>query len=171
MLGHFFNYYYLNNMKTIRMSNHETIFYLQQNIDNKCLNLKIVKFYAQKELISNVMPATHLKIVGTGACLPWCNISSSLQNSLKMSGYWGYEFLEFLCSNLVHSCLIGFLLLKSLLSSLMYFALMMCQMFSIGKRSGLETGPDSSTTKPCCRNSCSMWFCIVQLKYTRPSMK
>ncbi len=29
--------------------------------------------------------------------------------------------------------------------------------------------PDSSTTKPCCCNSCSMWFCIVLLKYTRPS--
>ncbi len=25
---------------------------------------------------------------------------------------------------------------------------------------------DSSTTKPCCCNSCSMWFCIVLLKYT-----
>ncbi len=67
----------------------------------KFYNLKIVKFYAQKELISNLMPATHLKIVGTGACLPWCSIFSSLQNSLKMSGYWGYEFLEFLCWNLV----------------------------------------------------------------------
>ncbi len=26
--------------------------------------------------------------------------------------------------------------------------------------------PDSSTTKPCCCNSCSMWFCIVPLTYT-----
>ncbi len=34
------------------------------------------------------MPATDLKIVGTGACLPWCSISSSFQNSL-MSGHWG----------------------------------------------------------------------------------
>ncbi len=101
MLGHFFYYYYLNNMKTIRISNHETIVYLQQNIDNKCLNLKIVKFDAQNELISNLMPATHLKIVGTGACLPWCSISSSFQNSLKMSGYRGYEFWEFLCWDLV----------------------------------------------------------------------
>ncbi len=30
---------------------------------------------------------------------------------------------------------------------------------------------DSSTTKPCCCNSCSMWFCIVLLKYTRSSLK
>ncbi len=52
-------------------------------------------------LISNVMPATGLKIVGTGACLPWCSISSSFQNSLKTSGHQGYEFLEFLCWNLV----------------------------------------------------------------------
>ncbi len=47
------------------------------------------------------MPATGLKIVGTGACLPWCSISSSFQNSLKTSGHQGYEFLEFWCWNLV----------------------------------------------------------------------
>ncbi len=61
------------------------------------------------------MPATGLKIVGMGACLPWCStgvgnvdpggpvslqsfsssISSSFQNSLKTSGHQGYEFLEF----------------------------------------------------------------------------
>ncbi len=29
------------------------------------------------------MSATGLKIVGTGACLPWCSISSSFQNSLR----------------------------------------------------------------------------------------
>ncbi len=52
-------------------------------------------FYAQNELISNLMPATGLKKFGTGACLPWCSISSSFQNSLKTSGHRGYEFLEF----------------------------------------------------------------------------
>ncbi len=31
------------------------------------------------------MSATGLKIVGTWACLPWCSISSSFQNSLKTS--------------------------------------------------------------------------------------
>ncbi len=32
------------------------------------------------------MSATGLKIVGTGACLPWCSIiSSSFENSLKTS--------------------------------------------------------------------------------------
>ncbi len=59
------------------------------------------QFYAQNELISNLMPATGLKIFGTGACLPWCSISSSFQNSLKTSGHRGYEFLEFWCWNLV----------------------------------------------------------------------
>ncbi len=47
------------------------------------------------------MSATRLKIVGTGACLPWCSISSSFQNSLKTSEHRGHEFLEFWCWNLV----------------------------------------------------------------------
>ncbi len=69
------------------------------------------------------MPATGLKIVGTGACLPWCSISSSFQNSLKMSGHRGYEFLKFWCWNLVPFLPnIGFQLLKSLWSSLTYFS-------------------------------------------------
>ncbi len=84
--------------------------------------LIIVKCYAQNELILNLMPATGLKIVGTGACLPWCSISSSFQNSLKTFGHRGYEFLEFWCWNLVPFLAdIGFLLLKSLWSSLTYF--------------------------------------------------
>ncbi len=69
------------------------------------------------------MPATGLKIVGTGACLPWCSISSSFQNSLKTCGHRGYEFLEFWCWNLVPFLPdIGFQLLKSLWSSLTYFS-------------------------------------------------
>ncbi len=70
------------------------------------------------------MPATGLKIVGTGACLPWCSISSSFQNSLKTSGHRGYEFLEFWCWSLVPFFPdIGFQLLQSLWSSLTYFLL------------------------------------------------
>ncbi len=40
---------------------------------------------------------------------------------------------------------------------------MMHQMFSIGERSGLLAGQFtySSTTKLCCCNSCSMWFCTT----------
>ncbi len=78
---------------------------------------------AQNELISSLMPATGLKIVGTGACLQWCIISSSFQNSLKTSGHQDYEFLAFWCWNLVPFLPdISFQLLKSLLSSLMYFS-------------------------------------------------
>ncbi len=74
--------------------------------------------------ISNLMPATGLKIVGTGACLPWCSISYSFQNSLKMSGHQGYAFLEFYCWNLVPFLPdIGFQLQKSSWSSLTYFLL------------------------------------------------
>ncbi len=45
--------------------------------------------------------AAGLNLFGTGACLPWCSNSSSFQNSLKMSGHRGYEFLEFQCRNSV----------------------------------------------------------------------
>ncbi len=69
------------------------------------------------------MPATGLKLVGTGACLPWCSISSTFQNSLKKSGHRGYEFLGFWCWNLVPFLPdIGFQLLKSSWSSLTYFS-------------------------------------------------
>ncbi len=71
------------------------------------------------KLISNVMPATGLKIVGMGTCLPWCSISS-FQNSLKTSGHRSYEFW---CWNLETFLPdISFQLLKSLWSSLMYFS-------------------------------------------------
>ncbi len=91
-------------MKTKRLLNHMS---------------QYLHFYPLNELISNLMPATGLKIVGTGACLPWCSISSSFQNSLKTSGHRGYEFW---CLNLVPFLPdIGFQLLKSLWSSLTYF--------------------------------------------------
>ncbi len=67
------------------------------------------------------MPATGLRIVGTGACLSWCSISSSLQNSLKTSGHRGYEFLEF-WNSVPFLPDIGFQLLKSSWSSLTYFS-------------------------------------------------
>ncbi len=97
------------------------------------------------------MPATGLKIVGTGACLPWCSISSSFQNSLKTSGHLktcrGYEFLEFWCWNLVPFLPdIGFQLLKSLWSSLTYFSFNDDQTFSIGERSGLQASQFSIRT-------------------------
>ncbi len=83
---------------------------------------------------------------------------------------WGYEFLEFWCWNLVPFLPdIGFQLLKSLWSSLTYFSfndapnvLYRWKIWSAGRP---IQHLDSSTTKPCCCNSCSMWFCIVLLKY------
>ncbi len=79
-----------------------------------------------------MMPATGLKIVGRGACLPWCSISS-FQNSLKTSGHRGFEFLEFWWWNLVPFLPdIGFQMLQSFWSPLTYFFhLRMRQMFSI----------------------------------------
>ncbi len=89
------------------------------------------------------------KIVGTGACLPWCSISS-IQNSLKMSGHRGYAFLEFWCWSLVPFLpAIGFQLPKScrVCGHLWHtFCSMMCQMFSIVKRSGLQAGQFSTRT-------------------------
>ncbi len=71
----------------------------------------------------NDLPPTDLKIVGTGACLPWCSISSSFQSNLNTSGHRGYEFLKFWCWNLVLFLPdIGFQLLKTLWSSLTYFS-------------------------------------------------
>ncbi len=103
------------------------------------------------------MPATGIKIVGTGACLPWCSISSSFQNSLKTSGHRGYEFLKFWCRNLVPFLPdIGFQLLKSLWSSLTYFSfndapnvLYRWKIWTAGRP---IQHPDSSTTKSCCFN-------------------
>ncbi len=117
------------------------------------------------------MPATGLKLVGMGSCLPWCGISSSFQNSLKTSGHRGYEFLEFWCWNLVPFVPdISFQLLKSSWLSLTYFlfndapnVLYRGKIWTTGRP---IQHPDSSTTKPWCCNSCSMWFCIVLLKYT-----
>ncbi len=88
---------------------------------------------------------TGLKIVGNS--LPWCSISSSSQNSLKMSGHWGYEFLEFWCWNLVPFLPdTGFQLLKRSGCLWLIFRLMMRQMFSIGERSGLQAGQFSTWT-------------------------
>ncbi len=64
MLGCFSN---LNKKKTKNLKSHEPVFYLQYNINNvTCLNWEMLQSYAQNELISNLKPATGLKIVGTG---------------------------------------------------------------------------------------------------------
>ncbi len=105
------------------------------------------------------MPATGLKIVGIGACLPLCSISSSSQNSVKTSGHRGYEFLE--CWNLVPFLPeIGLQLLKSSWSNLTYFSFNNAPNVLYRWKIWTIQHPDSSTTKPCWCNSCSMWFAL-----------
>ncbi len=41
-------------------------YFIHNRTDNKCSIWEILQFYAQNELISNLMPATGLKIVGMG---------------------------------------------------------------------------------------------------------
>ncbi len=98
-----------------------------------------------------------------------CSISSSFQNSLKTSGLRGCEFLEFWCWNLVPFLPdIGFQLLKSFSFNDAPNVLYRWKIWTAGRP---IQHLDSSTTKPCCCNSCSMWFWIVLLKYTSPSLK
>ncbi len=108
----------------------------------------LLQFYAQNELILNVMPATGLTIVGTGACSPWCSISSSFQNSLKTYGHRGYEFMGFCC--LVWN-LAPFLpdrcpAAEEFVVIFDIVCLMMHQMLSVGERSGLQAGQFSIWT-------------------------
>ncbi len=88
-----------------------------------------------------------------------------------MSGHRGYEFLEFWCWNLVSFVPhISFQLLKSSWLSLTYFLFNDAPNVFYRGKIWTTCRPiqhlDSSTTKPWCCNSCSMWFCIVLLKYT-----
>ncbi len=87
------------------------------------------------------MPATGLKIVGTGACLPSPLLFKTVWRRLgiEVMSLWSFGFGIW-----SHSCLIGFQLLKSSWSSLTY--LTMHQMFSIGKRSGQKAGQFSTRT-------------------------
>ncbi len=47
------------------------LFTIEHREHNKCLNGEILHFYPLNELISNLMPATGLKKVGTGAAKGW----------------------------------------------------------------------------------------------------
>ncbi len=94
------------------------------------------------------MPATGLKIIGTGHV--YHGIASPLlfKNSLKMSGHRGYEFLEFLL--LEFGPILAwyrFPAAEEVCGHLWcIFRLMMRQMFSIGERSGLQAGQFSTRT-------------------------
>ncbi len=118
------------------------------------------------------MPATDLKIIGTRACLPWCGISSSFQVWRRL----GIEVISFWSIGVgiwSHSCLIsncwrvrGRLWHISLFNNVPNFL----YRWKIWTAARSIKHLDSST-EPCYCNSCSMCFCIVLLKYTRPSWK
>ncbi len=99
------------------------------------------------------MPVTGLKIVGRGHVY---HLLFFFFYILKMSGYRRYAFLEFWCWNLVPFMPdIYFQLLKSLWSSLTYFS------FNDASNVIWTAGrpiqhSDSSTTKLCSSNSCSV---------------
>ncbi len=65
-VGMFLN---LNKMKIRRISNHlksHILFTIEHREYSKCSNGEIIHLYPLNELISNLMPATGLKKVGTG---------------------------------------------------------------------------------------------------------
>ncbi len=66
MLGRFLN---LNKMKTkdFQITSANILFAIEHREHNECLNGEYLHFYPLNELISNLMPATGLKKVGTGA--------------------------------------------------------------------------------------------------------
>ncbi len=124
-----------------------------------------------KMSISNLIPATSLKIVGRGHVYH-AVASPLLLKTFEDVWHRGNEFLELWCWNLVPFLPdIGFQLLKSSWPSLMYFSFNDVQ--NVLNRWKIWTPgrpiqhPDPSTIKSCCCNSCSVWFCIVLLKYTR----
>ncbi len=85
--------------------------------------------------------------------------------SVWRTGHRGYESLEFWCWNLVPFLSdIGFQLLKSSWLSLTYFSLNdapnVLYRWKIWTAGRPIQHPDSSTTKPCCCNSYSMWFAL-----------
>ncbi len=91
------------------------------------------------------MPATGLKLVGTGA-VPWCSISSSFQNSLKTPGHQVYDLLDLV---LEFSPILGWYMFpaaEEFVAIFDIFCLMMRQMFSIGERFGLQAGQFSTRT-------------------------
>ncbi len=86
------------------------------------------------------MASTHLKKVRTRPCLPLCGIPSSFITVCERLG------TETSCSSLrigmlSHSCLIQASSCSTVLGLLCrIFLFMMCQMFSMGERSGLQAG-------------------------------
>ncbi len=66
MLGRFFEIWIKWKLKDLQITWANILFTIEHREDNKCLNWEILHFYPLNELISNLMPATGLKKVGTG---------------------------------------------------------------------------------------------------------
>ncbi len=68
MLGRFLiRFFFKWKLKDFQITWANILFTWEQREHNKCLNREIIYFYPLNELISNLMPATVLKKVGTGA--------------------------------------------------------------------------------------------------------
>ncbi len=116
---------------------------------------------------------TGLKIVGTG--LVYYSVASPLffktvwrHLSIEVMSFWSFGVGIWSHSYFLPD--IGFQRLKSVWSSLTYVlfndaphVLYRWKIWTAGRP---IQHPDSSTTKPCCCNSCSVRFCIVLLKKT-----
>ncbi len=70
MLGHYIFNFNKIKLKDFQITWANILSTIEHREHIKCLNWEIVKFDAQNKIISNLMPATGLKIVGTGAFLP-----------------------------------------------------------------------------------------------------
>ncbi len=147
----------------------------QYFLHNRTQMFKLRNFYNFMHKMSSIQIyyllqfAKGLNIFWTWACLAWCSISSSFQNSLKTSEFWSYEFLECYCWNLDPFLSdISFQLLKSSWLFFKYFSFNdapnILYRWKIWTAGWPIQHPYSSTTKPCCCNSCIMWFCIVLLE-------
>ncbi len=138
MLGSFLN---LNKMKITLFQNKwaNILFTIEHRKHNKCLNWEMLKCYAQNEIISNLMPATGLKIVGTG------HVYHGVASPLLFKSVWRHLGIEvmglgsFSVGIWSHSCLIWVSICWRVCGRLWrIFRLLMRQMFSIAERSGLQ---------------------------------
>ncbi len=137
---------------------------------HQCLNLRYFKMLCTKW--------AHFKF---DACYRSQNswdghVYHGVASPLLLKTAWRRPCIEVIVSGLLESGPIlawyRFKAAVELWSSLTYFSFMMLQILYRWK---IWTAGQFSTwtllLKPCCCNSCSMWFCIVLLKYTRPSLK
>ncbi len=71
MLERFLNLNKMYELKDFQIKWANILFTIEHREHNKCLNGETLHFYPLNELISNLMPATGLKKVGTAATNGW----------------------------------------------------------------------------------------------------